>query len=84
MSTCRGSVEPAHLHLKALDRRIHVPTRAPGSALLAQHMPRLDRGPQLQVHAAIGHRAEAREAELHVWSEPRGIERVAAVFAEFI
>ena len=50
-------------HLDALDGTVHVPGGAAGRGLLPQHLPRLDRTTQFEVHAGHLRRAQAREAE---------------------
>ena len=52
-----------HLDLQPLDRGIHVPNRPSGARFFAHHMPRLERLPQLEVHAAARHGAVQRETE---------------------
>ena len=65
----------AHFHLQALDRRIHVSRRAAAPRLFPDHVPRLERLPQLHMHAASRDRAVQREAELEVRREPLGLQR---------
>ena len=66
------AVRPATLHLQPLDRRIDVAGGAAGRAFLAEHVPRLERLPQLELDAARADVAEQREAELEVRREPLG------------
>ena len=68
-------VQTGDAHLDALQRRVHVTHRAAGRALLAHHMPRLQRVAQRQVNAAHRHLAHHREAELEMRREPLRIER---------
>ena len=45
--------QPAHLDLQSLERRIDVARRATGTGFFSQHVPRLDRLPQFEMHAAL-------------------------------
>ena len=69
--------QPAGLDLQPLDRRVDVAGGAAGAGLLAEHVPGLDRLPQIQGHAVGGDAAGEREAEVAVGPEPIGHERVA-------
>ncbi len=69
--------EAAGLDLQALERAVDVAHGAAGAGFLAQHVPRLERGAQLDVDVAHREIADAREAELEVRVEPRGVERLA-------
>src|SRR5712671_5526840 len=51
------SVEPLRLDLKSLDRGIHKTRGGTGRALFAQHVPGLQRLPQLELHATATRRA---------------------------
>ena len=62
--------EASHLHLQPLDRRVDVARGAAAARLFAQHVPRLDRLPQLHVHAVVDDAAVDGEAELEVRREP--------------
>ena len=62
--------QPVHFHLQPLDRRIDVADRGAPAGLLAEHVPRLERLAQLQVHAGRRHRARERESEFLVRREP--------------
>jgi hypothetical protein len=66
---------PATEHLHALDRGIDEAHRAATRRFLAQHVPRLKRLAQFDLHAAVGHRAEPREAELEVRARTRRTRR---------
>ena len=50
-----------HLHLQPFDRGIHVPDRASGARLFAQHVPRLERLAQFEVDAAARDRRRTAE-----------------------
>src|SRR5688572_4285225 len=69
-------VEPAHADLQALDRRVDITHRAADSALLAEHVPRLERLAELDLDGAEAHGAVARKAELEVRREPAYVELV--------
>ena len=56
-----GIGEAAHFDLDALERAVHVAHRAAAAGFLAEHMPWLERGAQLEVHAALGDAADRRE-----------------------
>ena len=71
--------EALDVDLDPLDGRIDVARRAAGAALLAEHMPRLERHAQLDGDARGGEVAEQREAEIAVRREPGELERIAGV-----
>ncbi len=66
------------LDLQPFDRRIDVADRAARAGLFPEHVPRLERLAQLDVHAAPRDRPERREPELEVRCEPVGLHRIAA------
>ena len=72
-------VQPADLDLDALQRRIDIAHGAAGRALLAHHVPGLQRATQRQAHAARCHLAQQGEAELEVRREPGRIHRVTGL-----
>ena len=63
-------VQPRDLDLQPFDRGIDITHRAAATRLLTQHMPGFERMAQLQLDAALGHLAEAREPEFEVRCEP--------------
>ena len=65
-------------HLQPLDRRIHIAGRAADGALLAEHVPGLDRLAKFDVDIGVRELADARKAELEVGREPLEIELIAA------
>ena len=64
--------QPRHQHHNPLQRTVHQPRGGPAARLLAQHMPRLKRPPQLESHAVVHHLPQLRKAEL-----PQGLKPVA-------
>src|SRR5579864_1896696 len=73
-------VEALDLDLQPLDRRIDEAYRGAGIALLAQHVPGLDRLAQFERDAAVMHGAAHRETKLPLRLEPGRIEGVAGGF----
>ena len=69
--------EAAGLDLQPLHRTVDIANGAARGALLAQHMPGLERLPHFKLHAAMFHHAAEREAELALGLEPFGLEGVA-------
>src|SRR5688572_32554098 len=69
----------AKLHLHALERGVDRARRAAGVRLLRQHVPRLERAPQLELDAVVGDLADERKAKLEVRREPRRLEDGAAI-----
>ena len=67
-----------HLHLQPFDRGIHVAHRAAAARFFAQHVPRLERLTQFEVHAPARDGPEQRKPEFEVRREPLGLERVPA------
>src|ERR1700733_8836997 len=51
-------------HLQPLDRAVDIARRAASGGVLSQHVPRLERGAQLELNAAISHLSNERETEL--------------------
>src|SRR5688500_10140881 len=70
-------VEPARRDLQALDRRVDIPHGAADRALLAEHVPRLERLSELDLYRTEMHGAVERKAELEVRREPARVELVA-------
>ncbi len=68
---------PGHLDLQSLDRRVDIARGAGAAHFFAQHVPRLDRLPQLDRDAVVVDGAEAGKAELDERREPFLRERVA-------
>ena len=76
-TTWRAGLKPVDLDLQPLDRGIDEARGAAGAALLAEHVPGLQRVAQLELDAAVGDRAVEREAEFALRVEPHRIERIA-------
>src|SRR6185295_614788 len=60
-------------------RRIDVTRRATGRALLAEHVPGLDRLPHLDLEPVDRDAPDERETELVLWREPAEVEGKARV-----
>ena len=71
--------QAADFDFQPLQRRVDVADRAAAAGLFAQHMPRLDRVPQFQVHRLARHAADLRKAKLEVRHEPVQLEGVAGL-----
>src|SRR5690349_6792215 len=71
--TARREARGGHLH--PLERRIDVSRRAARAGLFAEHRPRLQRVPDLELDVAAPHRAVAGKAELVLRLEPLPAER---------
>ena len=77
VTTWRLSFKPSTLTCRRSTEESTKRDRAAGRALFAQHMPRLERVAQFELHAAMLDRAVEREAELPLRVEPDRIEVVA-------
>ncbi len=66
--------QAGHLHLHALDRRVDVANGTARRALLAHHVPRLERMTHFELDAARLEVAVLRKAELEVRREPRAVD----------
>src|SRR5580700_1455766 len=73
-------VETRDFDLQPLDRGIDEAHRGAGIALLAQHVPGLDRLAQLELDAAVMYGAAQRKTKLPLRLEPDRIEGVAGGF----
>ena len=79
----RSGLSPSSLHLQPLDRGIDEAHGAADRALLAHHVPRLERLAQFQLDAVVLDLAAEREAEFELRLEPFGAE-VEAVLLEVV
>src|SRR6516164_5968169 len=70
-------VQSFDLHLQPFDRRIDESRRTPDRTFLAEHIPGLERMPQLKPHPAVVDRPIGREPKLALRSKPERIEPVA-------
>src|SRR3977135_632671 len=73
------SVEPLRLDLQSFDRRINETRSAADRALLAQHMPWLQRLPELELDAVATRSAAEREAEFTLRFIPDRVKAIAGV-----
>ena len=65
--------------MQTLERRIDVAHGSAAARLFAQHVPRLDRLAELELHAALRHLAADRETKFKVRREPVLLERVTGI-----
>ena len=71
----RARHQPRHLHLDALQRRVHAASRAPRIRFLRQHVPRLQRLPKLKLHTLSRYGSNLRKPKLHVRPKPVVLKR---------
>src|SRR5262249_10276707 len=64
--------QPANPDLEPFDRGVHVPGGTAGARLLAEHVPRFDRLPELDFDALIDDASIDRKPEFEMWREPVG------------
>ena len=73
------SIEPLRLDLQSVDRGINETRGAADRALLAQHVPWLQRLPELELDAAATRSAVERKAEFSLRFIPDRVEAIAGV-----
>src|ERR1022692_1478063 len=69
--------EPGHLHLNALEGRVHGANRSAGSSLFREHVPRLEGLTQFEFDSLHSDRPDLRKAKLQLRSKPLLLEIVA-------